>query len=77
MPSTNSEESKVSDSADDEFVRLPGVLEKVGLGRTAWLDLVRRKEAPQPVKIGRSSLWVKGELRQFVRDRVKKSRGAA
>jgi len=61
--------------ASDRLIRLPATLEVVGLGRSAWLDLVREKRAPQPVKIGRATLWVAAEVQQFVRDRIRQSRG--
>jgi len=60
----------------DRLVRLPACLELVGLGRTAWLDLVRENKAPQPVKIGRASLWVESEVRAFIADRVRQHREA-
>ena len=64
-----------SSAAPDRLIRLPATLEVVGLGRSAWLDLVREKRAPQPVKIGRATLWVAAEVQQFVRDRIRQSRG--
>lgn len=63
-------------SADPgRLIRLPAALELVGLGRSAWLDLVRERKAPQPVKIGRATLWVETEVRGFIAARVRQSRG--
>lgn len=64
-----------SEPSGDRLIRLPATLDVVGLGRSAWLDLVREKRAPQPVKIGRATLWVAAEVHQFVRDRIRQSRG--
>lgn len=58
------------------LIRLPSALGLVGLGRSAWLDLVHRREAPQPVKIGRASLWVEAEVRAFIAARIRSSRSA-
>lgn len=58
------------------LIRLPAALDLVGLGRSAWLDLVRQRKAPQPVKIGRASLWVESEVRAFIAERVRQHRGA-
>jgi len=58
------------------LLRLPACLALVGLGRSAWLDLVRERKAPQPIKIGRASVWLEGEVRQFIADRVRQHRGA-
>ena len=59
------------------LLRLPSVLALVGLGRSAWLDLVQRGKAPKPVKIGRASLWVESECRGFIAERIRESRGGA
>lgn len=56
------------------LIRLPGALARVGLGRSAWLDLVRLKRAPQPIKIGRATLWLAEEVDAWVRERVRASR---
>lgn len=58
----------------ERLIRLPATLARVGLGRTAWLDLVRRREAPQPVHIGRAALWVEGELTTWIEARIRAAR---
>ncbi|MFO1220320.1 MAG: AlpA family phage regulatory protein [Burkholderiaceae bacterium] len=57
------------------LIRLPACLGLVGLGRSAWLDLVRDGKAPKPVKIGRATLWLESEVQQFIADRVRHHRG--
>lgn len=57
------------------LLRLPSTLALVELGRSAWLDLVAKKQAPAPVKIGRASLWVESEVRAFIAHRVHMARG--
>lgn len=57
------------------LLRLPACLHATGLGRTAWLDLVKAKKAPQPVKIGRATMWVEAEVSAFIEERIKASRG--
>lgn len=57
------------------LIRLPAALSRVGLGRSAWLDLVREKRAPQPIKIGRATLWLATEVDAWVRERVRQARG--
>jgi prophage regulatory protein len=59
------------------LLRLPAVLEMVGLGRSAWLDRVRSGTAPKPVKAGRCSLWVESECKAWVVDRIRSTRGGA
>jgi predicted DNA-binding transcriptional regulator AlpA len=62
------------ESADERLGRLPSVLQTVGLGRTAWLDLVKAGKAPQPVKIGRATLWRMSEIQSWIAERVRMSR---
>ena len=59
---------------NERLVRLPEVLQSVCLGRTAWLDLVKAQQAPQPVKIGRATFWVASEVQRFIADRIRQSR---
>ena len=72
-PSTESTEAQAL--APGRLIRLPGTLDLVGLQRSAWLDLVRRHKAPQPVKIGRATLWVESEVQAFIAERIRESRG--
>lgn len=48
------------------LLRLPQVLDKVGTKRTPWLDLVRRGDAPKPVKIGRAVSWDETEIDAWI-----------
>lgn len=60
----------------ERLVRLNDCLQAVSLGRTAWLDLVKEGTAPQPVKIGRATMWVWSEVQGFIADRIRQSRRA-
>ena len=75
MPHTNPNEPAAS-RADEQLDRLPAVLQVVQLGRTAWLDLVKARRAPQPVKIGRATFWVHSEVQRFIAERIRESRKA-
>ncbi len=58
----------------DQLMRLQAVLATVPGGRTWWLDLVKARKAPQPVKIGRSTFWLASEIQAWIADRVRESR---
>jgi prophage regulatory protein len=58
----------------DQLLRLPQTLQRVGLGRTAWLDRVKAGTAPQPVKIGRATCWAASEVQAWIVARVRESR---
>jgi len=59
----------------ERLLRLPQALAMTGLGRTAWLNMVRSGEAPQPIHIGRAVAWPQSEVQAFIRDRIRQSRG--
>jgi prophage regulatory protein len=58
----------------DQLLRLPQTLQRVGLGRTAWLDRVKAGTAPRPVKIGRATCWAASEVQAWIAARVRESR---
>lgn len=60
---------------DLRLLRLPETLAVVGLQRTAWLALVKAGRAPQPLKLGRATAWVSGELQAWIAERIRAHRG--
>jgi prophage regulatory protein len=53
------------------LLRLPEVLVRVGLGRSAWYDLVRAGRAPQPCHLGeRCVAWPEHEIADWVAARI-------
>ncbi len=59
------------------LIGCPQCMRLTDLGRTAWLDRVRRKEAPQPIKIGRRTMWVEAEVLAYVAECVRRYREGA
>lgn len=49
---------------------LPRVLERIGVGRSKWLALIKDGKAPQPVKVGRRTLWPESEIATWLADSV-------
>lgn len=52
------------------FVRLPEVLQAVGVAERTLYDLMSRGEFPRPAKIGKMSVWVEDEVAQWQRARL-------
>lgn len=75
MSHTNPHES--APRAPHRLLRLPATLDRVALGRTAWLDLVREGLAPKPIRNGRATAWVEAEIDAWIETRIRASRGAA
>jgi predicted DNA-binding transcriptional regulator AlpA len=71
---SDTQEGADSRQGTGPLIGLPQVLALVGLARTAWLDRVRDKTAPQPIKEGRRTLWVEPEVRAWIQERVRRYR---
>ncbi len=53
---------------DTRLIRLPTVMNKVGIKRTAIYSMIKRNKFPKPAKVGSASVWVEGEIDQWIRD---------
>lgn len=59
------------DTVPVRLLRLPDVLGRVGLGRSAWYALVAAGLAPQPVRLGqRCVAWPEHEINAWVVARI-------
>ena len=62
----------------DSFLRLPQVSARLGLGRSAIYELVKRGELCPPVKLGaRASAWPSSAIDAFIADRIRASQRKA
>jgi prophage regulatory protein len=50
------------------LIRLPEVMNKVGLCRTSIYMLIAEGQFPAPRKLGRVSVWVEAEIDQWISD---------
>ena len=48
------------------LLRLPAVLQRVGLGRSAVYDLIKQGKFPSPVKAGGASAWPDNEIDTWI-----------
>ncbi len=49
------------------FVRLPTILKFIPIGRSSWLDGVKLKKFPQPVKLGpRTTAWRAEDINSLI-----------
>ena len=53
-----------------KLIRLPEVLERVSLKKTAVYKLIAEDGFPRPVKLGASSAWVEEEITGWIQARV-------
>lgn len=55
------------DSRRERLIRLPEVLSRVGLKRSAWYARIADGEAPSPVHLGpRAVAWRESEIDEFI-----------
>ena len=73
VPENGRSEDESTVTPAERLIRLPEVLRTVCFGRTAWLDLVKARKAPQPVKIGRATFWQASELQRWIAERIRAS----
>ena len=45
-----------------KFIRLPQVLDKVGLRKTALYERVQSRDFPAPTKLGHVSVWLEEDV---------------
>ncbi|WP_339479138.1 helix-turn-helix transcriptional regulator [Pseudomonas sp. RL_5y_Pfl2_73] len=59
-----------------EYMRLPKVIELVGLSQSTIYDMASNGRFPKQVKLGgRAVAWVKSEVLQWSRDKLAAARG--
>jgi prophage regulatory protein len=62
-------------SSAEVLLRLPQVSARLGLGRSAIYELVKRGELCAPIKLGvRASAWPSSAIDAFIADRIRASR---
>jgi prophage regulatory protein len=52
--------------ANDKFIRLPAVIELIGIQKTKVYALVKNREFPAPLKVGASSVWSEAEIFEWM-----------
>lgn len=60
----------------DRIIRLPEVLDRVGVRKTTLYAMIKRCEFPAQIKLGRVSGWSEREVQGWI-DQQKESRRAA
>ncbi len=51
------------------MIRLPDVIKRVGLGKTAIYDHIKNGDFPKPAKFGRASVWSEQEINDWIESR--------
>ena len=68
----------MSPNTSPSLLRLPQVLERVGLGKSSVYAMIQRKEFPAPIKIGgRISAWDSSAIDAWIEEQIAKPREVA
>lgn len=60
---------------DDQFVDMKFITRLTGLTDKWFYKLIQEGEFPKPIKLGRSSRWLKSEVELWLQARLVTSRG--
>lgn len=59
------------------LLRMPQVLERVGLKKTVVYDRIKAGTFPKPVKLGSASAWPESEIDAWITEQIEQQRRAA
>lgn len=59
---------------DDQFVDMKFITKLTGLTDKWFYKLIQDGEFPKPIKLGRSSRWLKSEVENWLQQRISESR---
>ena len=49
-----------------KLLRLQAVLELIPVCKTVWYQGIKSGEYPEPIKVGRSSMWLESEIMELI-----------
>lgn len=59
---------------NDQFIDMKFITQLTGLTDKWFYKLIQDGEFPKPIKLGRSSRWLKSEVEQWLQERIHQSR---
>ncbi|MCM7441824.1 AlpA family phage regulatory protein [Enterobacter hormaechei] len=63
------------DIYEDKFVSMQFITELTGLSDKWFYKMAQEGQFPKPIKFGRSSRWIEREVKEWLEERIKNSRG--
>ncbi|HGM9963974.1 TPA: helix-turn-helix transcriptional regulator [Providencia stuartii] len=60
---------------NDQFIDMKFITQLTGLTDKWFYKLIQEGEFPKPIKLGRSSRWLKSEVEHWLNERITASRG--
>ena len=59
---------------DDQFVNMAFITQLTGLTDKWFYSLIKKGSFPKPIKLGRSSRWLKSEVEEWLKERIQAAR---
>ncbi|WP_231372879.1 AlpA family transcriptional regulator [Thioalkalivibrio sp. ALE9] len=56
--------------ANERLLRLRDVLDRTATSRSAWYELIKKGQAPAPIKVGASARWVESEVNTWINQQI-------
>lgn len=69
MPTPTSAQPKTESNAQD-LLDLASVLKLASVGRTSWLHAVKSGAAPNPIRLGRRTFWLREDVTGWIASKV-------
>lgn len=63
--------------ANTRLLRMPQVLDRVGLKKTVIYERIKAGTFPKPIKLGSASAWPEHEVENWIAQQVEQQRRAA
>ncbi|MEQ5369235.1 helix-turn-helix transcriptional regulator [Morganella morganii] len=60
---------------EDKFIDMKFIVQLTGLSDKWFYKLIQDGQFPKPIKLGRSSRWLKSEVDTWLKARIAESRG--
>lgn len=62
--------------AGPRLLRMPQVIDRIGLKKTVIYQRIKEGTFPKPVKLGSASVWLEDEINAWIAQQVRQARAA-
>lgn len=63
--------TKAAPADETRFLRLPEVMNRVGLAKTKIYEMIKEEEFPAPIKLGRASVWPEVKIKAWQTEKMR------
>jgi prophage regulatory protein len=63
--------TKAAPADETRFLRLPEVMNRVGLAKTKIYAMIKDEDFPPPIKLGRASVWPEARIKAWQSEKMR------